>query len=292
MELKNYIEKVKDLEISLYKQKRLKADIEYSIEQLKHPQLNQELDYLSTTSCDQEITPLAVGCMIPGAIIGFFVGLYFIGSVIPGVMVCAIIGLIAGISITVVGNASRREAVYEKNRKIAQRNETIRKQNNETLQLSPKKQKILEDELYKINEKIIDTEKVLNIYYSKGIIFEKYRSIVPVCMFYEYLCSGRCNSLEGHEGAYNIYESELGMNVIIGKLDEIIERLDRIEENQYVIAQAINKTNEALVRVEKSIGGCLSRLESMEKSVELNAYYNEITAINTSYIALYNGRII
>lgn len=285
MKLREYIEKVKDLEISLYKQRLLKSDIEQQIEILKYPQLKRETDYRDSRYGTEEITPMAVGCMIPGAIVGFFVGLWFIGSVISGVIGGAVIGIIAGIAITVTKNGTHKESINKINREIAQKNEKIRKQNEETLKLSPKQQKILEDELCNINEKIIDTEKVLNAYYSKGIVFEKYRSLVPICMFYEYLCSGRCDSLEGHEGAYNIYESELRMNVIIGKLDEIIVRLDKIEQNQYVIAQAISKANEHLGRIEKSIGNCINSLERLENSMELNTYYSEITAINTSYIA-------
>lgn len=285
MKLREYIEKVKDLEISLYKQNLLKSDIEQLIELLKHPQLKRETNYRNSDSGTDDITPMAVGCMIPGAIVGFFVGIWFIGSVVSGVIGGAVIGIIAGIAITVTKNGSHKSDINKINREIAHENEKIRKQNEETLKLSPKQQKILENELCNINEKIIDTEKVLNAYYSKGIVFEKYRSLVPICMFYEYLCSGRCDSLEGHEGAYNIYESELRMNVIIGKLDEIIDRLDKIEQNQYVIAQAISKTNEHLGRIENSIGNCINRLERLENSVELNTYYSEITAINTSYIA-------
>ena len=39
-------------------------------------------------------------------------------------------------------------------------------------------------------------------------------------MFDEYLQSGRCYTLEGHEGAYNLYEEEKFKEIILTKLDD------------------------------------------------------------------------
>lgn len=42
-------------------------------------------------------------------------------------------------------------------------------------------------------------------YYNSGIVFSKYCNVVACSTFYEYLISGRCDALEGANGAYNIY---------------------------------------------------------------------------------------
>ena len=101
-------------------------------------------------------------------------------------------------------------------------------------------------------------------------------------MFYEYFESGRCSQLEGHEGAYNLYENELRMNVIIGKLEDIIERLDDIKQTQYIIASAIQEGNRQLNSLITSSRKALDKFESLERNTELSSYYNRITALNTT----------
>lgn len=75
------------------------------------------------------------------------------------------------------------------------------------------------------------------------VIFPKYRNIIAVSSFYEYLLSGRCDKLEGAEGAYNIFESELRMNLIINKIDDVIKHLEKIEQHQYMLYSAIQENN-------------------------------------------------
>ena len=112
------------------------------------------------------------------------------------------------------------------------------------------------------------------------ILYRKYWGLVPVCTIYEYFEAGRCTELEGHEGAYNMYENELRMNRILGKLDEVIERLDDIAQNQRVLAESIQYSNRMVDR----LSGSLKRMES---SQELNTYYNKMSARNTRFLADY-----
>ena len=67
------------------------------------------------------------------------------------------------------------------------------------------------EELYELYDK---TCTLLERMYNKGIIYEKYQyDLVAVSMFAEYFKFGRCSCLEGHEGAYNIYENEIRLGV-------------------------------------------------------------------------------
>lgn len=104
-------------------------------------------------------------------------------------------------------------------------------------------------------------------------------------MFYEYLISGRCSQLEGHEGAYNLYESEARMQVIITKLNDIIERLDKIENNQYSIAVAIKQSQQEINELSSVVQQQVVTLNNIESDTTVSNYYNRITAINTSYLA-------
>ncbi len=58
--------------------------------------------------------------------------------------------------------------------------------------------------------------------------------LLRLVRFMNILCQGRCVAFEGHEGAYNIYENEIRLNVVIQKLDDVIQKLDQIQDNQYI----------------------------------------------------------
>lgn len=68
---------------------------------------------------------------------------------------------------------------------------------------------------------------------SLGIIYPKYLDIVALTTISEYFETGRCATLVGPDGAYNLYESEIRANRIITQLDQVIASLETIKENQY-----------------------------------------------------------
>lgn len=96
---------------------------------------------------------------------------------------------------------------------------------------------------------IVDCEEKLQKLYDVGVLFPKYREFVCVSQLLEYLLSGRCEDLTGYTGAYNLYEQELRMNIIIAELELISEELDAIKENQYMIYNAICQANYLLREV-------------------------------------------
>lgn len=91
--------------------------------------------------------------------------------------------------------------------------------------------------------KTIETQKKL---YSYGVIYGKYRNYVAISSFCDYLISGRCSTLAGSDGAYNIYEQEARADIVISKLDSIILSLDQIQQNQYFIYNELQTANAAL----------------------------------------------
>jgi hypothetical protein len=107
---------------------------------------------------------------------------------------------------------------------------------------------------------------------------------VPICSFYEYFCSGRCNSLEGHEGAYNIYENELRQNLIIGKLDVVIDRLDQIEGNQYMLYDAINSTNQRINNISREMKTLSGQIKSISASSRIIEYNTAKSMENTEVL--------
>ena len=132
-----------------------------------------------------------------------------------------------------------------------------------------------------------NTYYCLDQLYDLNIIFPKYRYFAAVTTFYEYFSSGRCSSLTGHEGAYNLYENELRMGIIINKLDRIVQMLGQIQQNQYTLATAIQESNQKADRIFGEICRCEERLETLNNNVVVNGYFNAISAMNSISIAKY-----
>lgn len=65
--------------------------------------------------------------------------------------------------------------------------------------------------------------KVLDQAYkhSLNFLYPKYREIVCVCQFTQYLESERCEELGGPNGCYNLFETELRLNLIVNLLNDI-----------------------------------------------------------------------
>lgn len=163
------------------------------------------------------------------------------------------------------------------------------------------------ESLVKQNEK---SKRNLEYIYSVDIIYPKYRNLIMVCSIYEYICSGRCNALEGHEGAYNILEMEIRLDHIIIQLDQVIDKLDAIQVNQYLLYSAIQETNQQVAQILQSVNSALNgllnfyeqteelsaRIVSMEKNSALMAYWaqsiqKELQYMNRMnyFLGKYNG---
>lgn len=128
--------------------------------------------------------------------------------------------------------------------------------------------------------------------YSYGIIYGKYRTYVAVSSFLDYYLSGRVSSLEGPDGAYNLYEQESRADVVIGKLDVIIDSLEDIKENQYYIYNELQTANSNLALINTQLlfnnvvqAAQLEKLDSIVNNMEEIAYNTEKIARNTEETA-------
>ena len=122
------------------------------------------------------------------------------------------------------------------------------------------KKKLFEKKLLQIktikedNKKLLsETKNNINLVntkleklYDLDIIFEKYRNLIAIASFYEYFSSSRVSKLEGRDGAYNLFESEIRQNIIIMQLDTINSNLNAIKQNQYILYEELNKINDSL----------------------------------------------
>jgi len=284
MQLKEYISKLKDLEISCYEQLLYIQSLKDICTEIENPRLYRKQ---SAKRTEKESSWDYVTCIPNGALLGFIVAIVYMVKVEGAGFHLSFVPIGAGIGLVLYILLKMRKDLDQKhlNELARKENEIISQKNQDIMNMVPSRSRLVKDQIAKAEEKYAETHRLLWQYYNKGIVFEKYRSLVPICMFYEYLQSGRCSELTGHEGAYNIYENEIRMNIILSKLDDIIERLDRIESNQYTLAHAIRETNAEVNKLTGIVQNQSSKLEDINENVALSAYYNKISAINTTYMA-------
>lgn len=164
----------------------------------------------------------------------------------------------------------------------------------EPIELCPEKafQIILNNEIKDAEDLLSKLYHARNELYAADVIYEKYRNIVALSTFYEYLMSGRCDSLVGADGAYNLYESETRANLIISNLTEINKSLDKIQQTQYLICSQLKAMNRALDTVNETLTAAYNTIIDIkadttgirENTNDMNSYLEQISK-NSSIVA-------
>lgn len=144
---------------------------------------------------------------------------------------------------------------------------------------------LIDNEIRQTEQLLKDTYECRNKLYSYDIVYSKYRDIVALSTFYEYLMAGRCETLEGANGAYNLYENEIRSNLIINQLNQVIVSLDQIKENQYMLYAEINSINNNLEQMNKSMNQALVSIKSMDENLQSISKTNDTIAHNSAVIA-------
>lgn len=118
-----------------------------------------------------------------------------------------------------------------------------------------------QEELRKELQTIIDGRDQL---YSYNIIYGKYRNYVALTSIYEYLDSGRCNTLDGPQGAYNLFETESRANEIILQLSAITASLEAIKSNQFMLYKELKRTNHDLETMNELMNDAVAELQKID----------------------------
>lgn len=154
---------------------------------------------------------------------------------------------------------------------------------------------ILDKEIAEIEDLLKKTFAARNELYAYDVVFGKYRDVVALSSFYEYLMSGRCSSLTGADGAYNIYESEIRMNRVIAQLDTVISSLEEIKQNQYMMYQEMRSISASLQSLNNTMDKALTSIQGIEaNTTSMNGYLEHISknsdviAHNTAVTAYYS----
>ncbi len=296
-ELKEYLGYVKNLEARAYEQKKIYNRLCNEVKKLENRQYSAEKRLLKNEGIDALLQSIITfGCLggVIGLIIGLFIGISMeSGFILLKIFNCDIkylgigflIGAIIGAAIAIVWYASEAADTNRKNQDIKNKNIQIAK-NNEAMKNSDKRKvQIIKKELEIINKQYQETRNILRRAYQLNVLHPKYQNWIAVCSLHEYLVTERCTQLSGHEGGYNIYEAEVRMNLIISKLDEVIDRLDQIQQSQYELYKALSTSNQNIDKICKQVVSVSNQLGNIEQNQALIEYNSRVTANNTEFLA-------
>ena len=147
-----------------------------------------------------------------------------------------------------------------------------------------KNYKIATEAVNQMQKTLLNTKDTLQKFYSVEMLYPKYRNLVAVSTIYEYFASGRVDTLEGPNGAYNLYESELRQNIIIGKLDVIISQLDQIKTNQYALYNELKETNQIINGIRNDVSMLVRSTHEIADATKITALCSKVTAQNTEIL--------
>lgn len=211
--------------------------------------------------------------------------LIFFSSETMGIVFGSIGIAIAGTFILYLISAAITTA---KNSKIDKEHGMVLNQVGQDHQKELAKAKIITNQKMQLIQKRRSAESMLENIYRENIIYPKYRNMVAVLSMYEYFTSGRCTELTGHEGAYNIYENELRLNIIISSLDDILYRLDEIKQNQYVLYQELKSTQNMIDSLSGDLNYMMSSVNAVERNSSIAAYNSKMAAEDTRLLTYIN----
>lgn len=295
--LKEYLKCLYELEESLYYQQKVYDEVynEYrravcsyhEEEEIPHEKpVSENVKYVTTVFILVFMLIFAIiGCIYIKIPIGFLNTVVIIlFYVVLGPLVGYPVGWMVKKIVEKIRMKKQMQQIMALNRSIDHRNEEIRASNANNKALAQRKGEAIKVRIKEIEQGIDHTRDILNRYYALDIIFKKYRNFVAISSIYEYFVSGRCEELGGPHGAYNVYEEEIRQNMIISKLDDVINSLSRIENNQSMLYDAIWKGNLALQQMQQAIQEMSSSIQNIENNSEITAYNSKITAENIRFM--------
>lgn len=139
-----------------------------------------------------------------------------------------------------------------------------------------------------MSQSIDATKELLAQLYARDVIYPKYRNLPALTSICEYFVTGRCTELAGANGAYNLYEDEVRKDAVISQLNIVIENLEQIKQNQYMLYQQVKTIQEntsTIVSEMKQIKGYTVQIAQL---TALNAYYAALNERNTRITMYYH----
>lgn len=305
-EIKEYLCMVVELEKEVYTQNRVIASLAYKLSALPGYRQYTKPVYNKVTLSHYDVgtADMVAFMCLPGAALLFFIGalLYEFRDFFWEMgCLAGIVGLIAFFIVKMSQADARLSAEKEakKNYDAALKayNLAVEQEKLRVRRELPRKT-LLQKQLKEMKDANQKTKATLEKLYEKNIIHKNYRGLIPVCSLYGYFDTGVCTQLEGHEGAYNKYDTESRLDQIIVKIDQVIKHLEEIKEIQWMLYDAVEESN---CKVGQLINNCEhlsnqlngiqaqgaelnARVERLQTTSDLNLYVNACAKRELEYM--------
>lgn len=124
-----------------------------------------------------------------------------------------------------------------------------------------KKEELLEPEIqhftqeYEIYVKktLHQLENTLHALYAKNIVHPKYQNLIAIAQLYDYINIGRCNELNGADGAYNLYEKEKNEGILLNDLDLALFKLDKYNSTMFTLIQLLKQDDVIISKIHADV---------------------------------------
>lgn len=292
-ELMQYMKAAIDVETELLTQERILAQCEADIESRKPVLKLQEEPPKPEMKPAEEKSGTAAICYVSGMIFLFMSIWGFSKDAWAGIFVVlvAVVFFCIGAGQKKSGENVQNENMntweyYENKRKDVQKtNQRLRAEYNQAVADCYRSIDSIRESMQPHTEA---TKALLDKLYSKGVIYPKYCTLPALTSIYEYFLTGRCTELTGPHGAYNLYEDELRKDTVISQLNTVIENLEQIRQNQFMLYQqvkAVQENTAAIASELRQIKGYTVQIAEMSK---LTAYYAALNERNTRLTMYYH----
>lgn len=297
-DLLTYLKQAIDLETAVLTQKRIISEYDSSAEKRKplllldddgrEPQLS---DYTAEDSLPYILLSILIGAFGIACFVPFFMGeqledflMAFLSLMGIGIIGCAFVPLVKAFGI----NEKKKEyrIAIENYRNAFE--ETQKKNSGIKTKYSSDMMKwnaSNEQAHAFLDGQLLKTETILKELYSKNIIYPKYNNLPALTSIYEYLITGRCEELTGPHGAYNLYEDEIRKDTVISQLNTVIENLEKIRQNQYMLYEQVKGIQRATQAIAVELNQIKGYTALLTEISTLNLYYNGINAMNSTALA-------
>lgn len=296
--LEKYLSGVFETELNIFVQKKTLKRMENTYAALgKYNKIYKPSQRSANVNVSDYMFMVGAVIAVITAIIGAIVE--YVGSsggfwhlILSGIVgiVYGIMGFIAGgLTIgTAVGlfvlNSEKDKLKQEHTNALAEYDKKVK---NDSLRVKRElnQKKTLETEIIAMRSRLKESQNNLARMYAYNILNPDYQNIYAVSSIHGYIVKGRTKGLTfnentGDQGAYNIYEYERRMNMIITNTEEILNRLDEVVDNQYELAMGLRQANGRINSLCSDVNVFMKRtansLNSIERCQSVIAYNSEV----------------
>ena len=216
-------------------------------------------------------------------------------STATGIVVCGLISAGGCAAVLLHGARQKSKAEQEYLQIINAFNQTCHEVNQRNQEYADEYEQAMaswkssNDQVYAhMARPLAESQMLLFQFYAADKIYAKYRTLPALTSIYEYFITGRCTELTGPHGAYNMYEDEVRKDTVISQLNTVIENLEQIKQNQYMLYQQVQSINENTQRIAYELRQIKGYTVQIAQLTALNAYYAALNERNTRITMYYH----